>query len=159
MLSQSINFRVGPLSEIPSKEALSEMDQAKREQMFAGDSMIKKDIKASQELQRSLRRGNTMRRKQEKIEEATRLAKEDLLLRRGEGSDEKPIRSEVEGKENFKLKKHLKKYQNVDENIITNKNMLCPFQLVQEGSQFRYERPNVSQSFAFFYFRDTLSYH
>ena len=70
MLSQSINFRVGPLSEIPSKEALSEMDPAKREQMFAGDSIEKKQIKESQEMMRSLKKSHTIRRKQEKADEA-----------------------------------------------------------------------------------------
>lgn len=66
------------------------------------------------------------------------------MLKRGEGSEEKPIRSEAHGKENSVLKSYLKKYQNVDENIVSTKHKVCPYQLVHEGGQFRVENPTVS---------------
>ena len=68
----------------------------------------------------------------------------DNMLKRGEGSDEKPIRSEAHGKENQVLKPWLRTYQNVDENIVANQNKLCSYQLVHEGNQFRFEHPDVS---------------
>lgn len=42
MLTSSINFKVRPLGEDTSKEALSELGQANRDQLFYGDSMEKK---------------------------------------------------------------------------------------------------------------------
>ena len=65
-------------------------------------------------------------------------------MKRGEGSEEKKIRSEAGGKENPVLKPFLRKYQNVDENISTIRSKLCPYQLVKEGDQFRMENPGVS---------------
>ena len=67
------------------------------------------------------------------------------MQRRGEGSEEKQIRSEAHGKENQVLKPWLRTYQNVDENINAMRNKMCPYQLVHEGSQFRMENPTVSE--------------
>ena len=63
----------------------------------------------------------------------------ERLMKKGEGSDEKPISSEVHGKENKTLKPFMKRYQNVDDNILTDLNRMCSYQLVQEGGQFRQE--------------------
>ena len=38
-------------------------------------------------------------------------------MKRGEGSEEKKVRSEVMGKENKTLKPYMKRYKNVDDNI------------------------------------------
>ncbi len=64
-------------------------------------------------------------------------------MKRGEGSEEKKVRSEVDGKENKTLKPYMKRYKNVDDNILTDMNKLCTYQLVHEGEQMREEKPNV----------------
>lgn len=84
-----------------------------------------------------------MKRKAEKLEQKLQEEKLERLMKRGEGSDEKPIRSEVHGKENKTLKTFMKRYQNVDDNIETDINKLCTYQLVNEGGQFRQEHPTV----------------
>ena len=64
-----------------------------------------------------LKKAKTMKRKAEKLEQKLQEEKLERLMKRGEGSDEKPIRSEVQGKENKTLKSFMKRYQNVDDNI------------------------------------------
>ena len=66
------------------------------------------------------------------------------MIKRGCGSEEKPTRSAADGKENLTLNPYLKNYLNVDNNIKTVKNRLCPYQLVHEGDQFLTEKPQVS---------------
>lgn len=51
-----------------------------------------------------------MKRKAEKLEQKAQEEKLERLMKRGEGSDEKPIRSEVPGKENKTLKSFMKRY-------------------------------------------------
>ena len=75
-----------------------------------------------------------------------RKAIEEARMKRGEGSEEKRIRSEADGKENYVLKPFLRKYQNVDENIKTIRSKICPHQLIREGDQFRMENPDVSSN-------------
>ena len=50
MLNASINFKVGvrPLHEDPSVDALTELDQTRRDHFFLGDSIVKKDLIKSQ---------------------------------------------------------------------------------------------------------------
>ena len=96
-----------------------------------------------QEQNRRLKKQLKAERKAEKLRELEAKQREEKLLKRGEGSDTKPIRSEVEAKENKVLKPYLRKYQNVDENIVTVQQKLCPYQLVHEGGQFRMENPTV----------------
>ena len=45
MLTSSINFTVKPLGEDTSKEALSELDQVKRDGMFSGNSIETRNLK------------------------------------------------------------------------------------------------------------------
>ena len=60
-------------------------------------------------------------RQLDKKAELVRKAEAEARERRGEGSEERKIRSEANGKENSVLKPYMKKYQNVDENITTVK--------------------------------------
>ena len=87
--------------------------------------------------------------KQEKQAEMLRQIELEAQHKRGEGTPEKPIRSEADGKENQVLKQYMRKYQNVDDNIVTVKHKLCPYQLVHEGTQFRMENPGVSPPFIY----------
>jgi len=48
-MTSSINFRVRPLTDDPSHDALTELDQARRDQIFYGDSMEKKQFVTNQE--------------------------------------------------------------------------------------------------------------
>ena len=64
-MTSSINFRVRPLyaggkDDKSSKDTMVELDQAKRDTLFAGDSLERKHFKAEQEHNKQLRR--TMRR-------------------------------------------------------------------------------------------------
>ena len=73
MLTSSINFRVRPLSESrgdnTSKEALSELDQTKRDQYFFGNSLEKKKLKEAKELERSVRKQRRIEHKAQKAQE------------------------------------------------------------------------------------------
>ena len=86
----------------------------------------------------------TKRKKAEKLQNQLDEEKFERLMKRGEGSEEKKVRSEVAGKENKTLKPYMKRYKNVDDNILTDLNKLCTYQLVHEGNQMREEKPNVS---------------
>lgn len=68
----------------------------------------------------------------------------DNMIKRGEGSAEKRIRSTVDGKENHTLNPYMTRYQNVDENITAVRQKSCPYQLVREDGQFKQENPTVS---------------
>ena len=70
------------------------------------------------------------------------------MLKRGEGTPERKLRSEVEGKENLTLNPYLRRYHNVDENITTIRQKSCPYQLVREAGQFKQENPAVSHTAA-----------
>ena len=94
-----------------------------------------------------MKKEKRIRLKQEKQAEQLRQAQLEAQLKLGEGTPEKPIRSEADGKENQVLKQYMRKYQNVDDNIVTVKHKLCPYQLVHEGQQFRMEHPGVSPIF------------
>ena len=144
MLTNSINFKVRPLGEDTSKEALSELGQKERDNMFYGDSIEKKEFEKNQAEYKRLKRARTTQLKQEKHEAKLMQLKQENMLRRGEGSEEKRIRSDAAGKENEVLKPFLRTYHNVDENITAVRNKLCPYQLVHEGGQFRMENPTVS---------------
>lgn len=122
-MTSSINFRVRPLyggkDDKSSKETMVELDQAKRDTLFFGDSLERKKFKEDQELHKQMRKTQRRQKRLEKEEEARRTKKLEDMLKRGEGSEEKKIRSEVEGKENFVLNPYQKRYHNVDENITT----------------------------------------
>ena len=126
-MTSSINFNVRPLREETSKEALSELDQARRDQLFYGDSLEKKEFAKAQSEEKKLRRARTIQLKEQKKLLKLERERVDNLMKRGEGSAEKPIRSEAHGKENLVLKPWLRTYQNVDENINTVKSKLCPY--------------------------------
>ena len=145
-MTSSINFNVRPLREDTSKEAMSELDQAKRDFMFYGDSIEKKQIKQAQSEEKKYRRARNLQLKQRKQEERLEELRIENMLNRGDAQEIKPIRSEARGKENKVLKPWLKTYNNVDENITAVPNKLCPYQLVHEGGQFRMEHPFVSKA-------------
>ena len=94
-------------------------------------------------LHRKIKKEQRAQLKALRQQEREQKAQEEAMLKRGEGSDHKPIRSKADGKENELLKPHLNKYLNVDDNIVTVKHKLCPYQLVHEGTQFRMENPQV----------------
>ena len=147
-LASALNVKVRSLydtRDTGSREALSDLDQAGRDSLFYGDSIEKRQVVEARAQARAYRTEKKKQRKLELLEEKERKAKEAARLKRGEGSEERPIRSEAHGKANAVLTPYLKTYQNVDENItsvLTYKN--CPYQLVHEGGQFRMENPNVS---------------
>lgn len=116
-----------------SKQTLSEMDQNGRDAIFYGDSIDKKRLRDYQEREKIAKKERRAQRIREHREEIHRRAIEEARMKRGEGSEEKRIRSEAEGKENPVLKPFLRKYQNVDENITTIRSKICPYQLVHEG--------------------------
>ena len=64
-MASSINFNVRPLREDTSKEAMSELDQARRDP-FYGDSIERKQAKLAQTEAKKLRRARTLQLKQEK---------------------------------------------------------------------------------------------
>jgi hypothetical protein len=66
------------------------------------------------------------------------------MMKRGEGSDDEKIRSEAHGKENLVLNPYMRRYQNVDENIVAHPSKINPHQLIHEGGQFKQEYPTVS---------------
>jgi hypothetical protein len=105
--------------------------------MFFGDSIDKKQLKEALDQEKRIRKERKMQRKLEEKELEERIKK-------GAGTPEKAIRSEVHGKENKVLDPFLRKYQNVDENIFSVKLPPNPYQLVHEGDQFRHEQPAVS---------------
>ena len=143
-MTQSINFRVGRIKEQASKETLSDIDQTKRDTLFFGDSIEKKELKAALDEEKRNRRDRRIQRKVEKREAAIREQELENRIKKGTGTPEKAIRSEAFGKENKVLDPYRKRYQNVDENIIACKKPPNPYQLVHEGDQFRHEQPQVS---------------
>jgi len=83
-------------------------------------------------------------RKTEKIEAELAEKKMDAMMKRGEGSDDEKIRSEAQGKENLVLSPYMRRYQNVDENIVAHRSKINSHQLIHEGGQFKQEHPTVS---------------
>ena len=149
-MTSSINFNMRPFGEDTLKDKESDLEkkqkqeQMLREKLFFGDSIEKKKIEYARTEYKNNRKARTLLNKEKKRIEKMEELRMDNMLKRGEGSDEKPIRSEAHGKENEVLKPWLRTYQNVDENINAIQNKLCPYQLVHEGNQFRFEHPDVS---------------
>jgi hypothetical protein len=112
--------------------------------MFFGDSIDKKQLKEALDQEKRIRKERKMQRKLEKREALAREKELEERIKKGAGTPEKAIRSEVHGKENKVLDPFLRKYQNVDENIFSVKLPPNPYQLVHEGDQFRHEQPAVS---------------
>ena len=86
------------------------MDQNGRDAIFYGDSIDKKRLRDYQEAEKSAKKEKKAQNLREHKEEIQRRAIEVARMKRGEGSEEKRIRSEAEGKENQVLKPFHRKY-------------------------------------------------